>query len=60
MLISDITLNNGNNDAAIIEKKFDRVRIKYLKDLNKLRRKYARRFLKLSNDYNAATLITQH
>lgn len=52
-MIIDLTLNNGKNSSAIvIEKEFERTRSKYLKDLDKLRKRYARQFLKISRNYN--------
>ena len=46
------TLNKGKKtEAELIEEKFEITRAQYLRDLDKIRKKYAAKFLKLSSMY---------
>ena len=50
-------LGNKRVSATSIEKQFERTRVNYLKDLNKLRRKYESTLADLTLQYNDACAL---
>lgn len=58
MLIKMLTLNicKKRHDVKEIEKEFELTRANYLRDLNRIRKKYKGKFMKLTSAYgNAST-----
>lgn len=57
MLFTNLTtLNNRRSSPDRIEKKFEQTRSNYLRDLDKLRKKYASTFNQLSTEWEMCQL----
>ena len=54
MLTKFRTLNKGKASPKDIEKQFEDVRVKYLRDIEKIRKKYVAQLIELSSNYEIA------